>query len=62
MGRVAGPLERQPATGTHPGRLRLRDSFAAGFTYGLARGLPVAEAASVGARCGALMLTRVGAP
>jgi ribokinase len=38
------------------------DSFAAGFTYGLARGMTPAEAAAVGARCGAEMLTRVGAP
>jgi ribokinase len=38
------------------------DSFAAGFTYGLAAGMGPAEAAAVGARCGAEMLTRVGAP
>ena len=38
------------------------DSFAAGFTFGLAGGMTVAEAAEVGARCGAEMLTRVGAP
>ncbi len=38
------------------------DSFAAGFTFGLAQGLPVRDAAGIGARCGALMLTRVGAP
>jgi ribokinase len=38
------------------------DSFAAGFTYGLAAGMTPAEAAEVGARCGAEMLTRVGAP
>jgi ribokinase len=38
------------------------DSFAAGFTYGLATGRSVAEAAKIGARCGAEMLTRVGAP
>ena len=38
------------------------DSFAAGFTFGLARGGSVDEAAAVGARCAAEMLTRVGAP
>jgi ribokinase len=38
------------------------DSFAAGFTYGLAAGRSVAEAAQVGAQCGARALTRAGAP
>jgi ribokinase len=38
------------------------DSFAAGFTFGLASGRPIGEAAAIGARCGAEMLTRVGAP
>ena len=38
------------------------DSFAAGFTFGLASGMAPAQAAEVGARCGARMLTRVGAP
>jgi ribokinase len=38
------------------------DSFAAGFTFGLASGMAPAQAAEVGARCGAEMLTRVGAP
>jgi ribokinase len=38
------------------------DSFAAGLTFGLASGLPIDEAAAIGARCGAEMLTRVGAP
>ena len=38
------------------------DSFAAGFTYGLASGLSVQEAAALGARCGARCLTRAGAP
>lgn len=36
------------------------DSFAAGLTYGLARGLPVADAAALGARCGAAALARRG--
>jgi ribokinase len=38
------------------------DAFAAGFTYGLATGESVGDAAAIGARCGAEMLTRVGAP
>jgi ribokinase len=38
------------------------DSFAAGFTFGLARGLPVSEAAAIGAECGARTLTVSGAP
>jgi ribokinase len=49
-----------------PGELRdsygCGDSFAAGFTYGLAEGLSVAQAAALGARCGAACLTRAGAP
>lgn len=38
------------------------DSFAAGFTFGLATGRSVLEAAQLGARCGAQALTRVGGP
>lgn len=38
------------------------DSFAAGLTYGLARGLPVLDAAAIGAERGAVALTRSGAP
>jgi ribokinase len=38
------------------------DSFAAGFTFGLASGDPVERAAALGARRGALCLTRAGAP
>src|SRR5215211_2881105 len=37
------------------------DSFAAGLTYGLARGLAVDAALELAARCGALALTRRGA-
>jgi ribokinase len=36
------------------------DCFAAGLTYGLAAGMPVAEAALIGARCGATVLTGNG--
>jgi ribokinase len=38
------------------------DSFAAGFTFGLAERLPVAEAARIGAECGARALTIPGGP
>jgi ribokinase len=38
------------------------DTFAAGFTYGLGAGEPIAQACEIGARWGAEMLTRVGAP
>jgi ribokinase len=38
------------------------DSFAAGFTFGLAAGRPVAEAAALGAECGARCLVHLGAP
>jgi ribokinase len=38
------------------------DSFAAGFTLGLARGLSIEEAARIGAERGAWALTQVGAP
>lgn len=49
-----------------PGQVRdaygCGDSFAAGFTLALARGASVAEAAAMGAQCGARCLTRAGAP
>jgi ribokinase len=38
------------------------DSFAAGFSFALADGGSVAEAAALGAKCGARCLTRAGAP
>jgi ribokinase len=50
---VPGPIKDSYGSG---------DSFAAGLTFGLASGRSVAEAAAIGARCGAEMLTRVGAP
>jgi ribokinase len=52
---VAPPGEPQDAYGCG-------DSFAAGFTYGLAGGGSVAEAAQCGAERGAIALTRAGAP
>lgn len=36
------------------------DSFAAGFTFGLGKGLPVAEALDLAARCGAACMTGKG--
>jgi len=51
--RVPGPIRDSYGCG---------DSFAAGLTFGLASGHDVADAAAIGARCGAEMLTRVGAP
>jgi ribokinase len=49
-----------------PGPLRdtygAGDSFAAGFTFSLSAGGSVAEAAALGATCGARALTRAGAP
>jgi len=53
----AAPLPGEPRDSYGCG-----DSFAAGFTFGLASGMDPAGAAEVGARCGARMLTRVGAP
>lgn len=38
------------------------DSFAAGFTFALARGEATPQAAAAGADCGACALTRVGVP
>jgi ribokinase len=38
------------------------DSFAAAFTLGMGRGDSIDEAAALGARAGALAMTRVGAP
>jgi ribokinase len=65
-GRWWGESEGRWTAATPPGPVRdsygCGDAFAAGFTYGLATGTSVGEAAEIGARCGAEMLTRVGAP
>ena len=53
----AAPLPGEPRDAYGCG-----DSFAAGFTFGLASGLSVADAAGLGAECGARCLTRAGAP
>ena len=60
--RDSGPLERRRATRASRDSYGCGDSFAAGFTFGLASGSDVLGAAQVGARCGAEMLTRIGAP
>ncbi len=65
-GRWWGESEGRWSAVTLPGPARdaygCGDSFAAAFTLGLGRGDSVQEAAALGARCGALALTRVGAP
>jgi ribokinase len=65
-GRWWGEAEGRWSGVTPPGEPRddygCGDSFAAGFTFGLARGLPVRDAAAIGAERGALTLTLAGAP
>jgi ribokinase len=65
-GRWWGVSEGRWSAEPPPGAVRdsygCGDSFAAAFTYGLAAGLGVAEAAALGARWGALCLARDGAP
>jgi 1D-myo-inositol 3-kinase len=51
----AEPAEESDPTGAG-------DCFLAGFAAGLARGLPLAEAASLGAWCGARAVEHVGVP
>jgi ribokinase len=65
-GRWWGESEGRWAAVPPPGPVRdsygCGDTFAAGFTYGLGAGESVAQACEIGARWGAEMLTRVGAP
>ena len=65
-GRWWGSSEGHWAAVPPPGPVRdsygCGDSFAAALTFGLASGLPIAAAAAIGARVGAEMVTRVGAP
>lgn len=61
-GESEGRWDAAPLPGEARDSYGAGDSFAAGVTFGLASGMAPAEAAEVGARCGAEMLTRVGAP
>ena len=65
-GQWSGESDGRWAAAPPPGEARdsygAGDSFAAGFTFGLASGMAPAQAAEVGARSGAKMVTRVGAP
>jgi ribokinase len=61
-GESDGSWEAAPVEGKRRDSYGCGDSFAAGFTFGLASGSTIAEAAATGARCGARCLTRGGAP
>lgn len=65
-GRWWGEAEGRWQAAPLPGELHddygCGDAFAAGFTFGLAAGGSVDEAAALGAQCGARWLTRAGAP
>jgi ribokinase len=61
-GQSEGHWDAAPLPGEARDSYGCGDSFAAGFTFGLAAGMAPAQAAEIGARCGAKMLTRVGAP
>lgn len=62
FGEEQGSWRATPAPGPPRDSYGCGDSFAAGFTFGLAEGRSVARAALLGAECGARCLTRVGAP
>jgi ribokinase len=55
-----GRWEATPLPGPVGDAYGAGDSFAAGFTFGLGRGLPVPEALTLGARCGAACFTGFG--
>ena len=57
---IASHWEAAPLPGPAVDSYGAGDSFAAGFTYGLARGWEAAEALSLGARCGAACVTGRG--
>lgn len=56
-----GPFAAAPVPGPVVDAYGAGDSFAAGFTYGLAAAMPVPEAVALAARCGAAALTGRGA-
>ena len=59
--RPGGPFRAATPPGPVSDAYGCGDCFAAGLTYGLALGKPVDEAVSLGARCGAAVLTGQGA-
>jgi ribokinase len=61
-GASAGRWDAAPLTGPIRDTYGAGDSFAAGLTFGLASGRSIDQAAAIGARCSAQVLTRVGAP
>jgi ribokinase len=61
-GTSEGRWKAAPPSGPAVDAYGCGDSFAAGFTYGLASGMSVPKAAECGAQCGARCLTRRGAP
>ncbi len=61
-GESEGRWDAVPLPGARRDAYGCGDSFAAGFTFGLAAGLSVAQAAALGAESGARCLTRSGAP
>ncbi|MFL5829501.1 MAG: PfkB family carbohydrate kinase [Solirubrobacteraceae bacterium] len=61
-GKESGRWSPAPLNGEPQDAYGCGDSFAAGFTFGLAGGASVAEAAAVGAEAGARALVRRGAP
>jgi ribokinase len=61
-GESAGRWRATEPPGTPKDAYGCGDSFAAGFTFGLASGTSIDEAATIGAQCGARALTKLGAP
>jgi ribokinase len=61
-GESSGSWTAQPPPGPPRDAYGCGDSFAAGLTFALARGMSVTEATALGASCGARCLTRAGAP
>ena len=61
-GRSEGRWSAVPPPGEPRDAYGCGDSFAAGFTFALADGSSIDDAAALGAQCGARCLTRAGAP
>jgi ribokinase len=59
--RPGGPFRAAPLPGPVSDAYGCGDCFAAGLTYGLARGIAMDEAVALGAHCGAAVLTGRGA-